>query len=182
MNTLLSKIDGLSSSETPISSGTHMICELQNIQNIELLNSLSGIRAVVDGICETYAFSVLGKLEHQFSPQGCSLVYLLSESHISVHTFPEKNYIAMDIYTCREYPNNDVYHEIHRYLEGVFSANGVAPIIIDRGSSAIQTANSICCDSDEDALSFDSKPSPDNPRTPTLLRISGVLTMSEMFS
>jgi S-adenosylmethionine decarboxylase len=153
MDTLLSKIDGLSSSETPISSGKHMICELQNIQNTELLNSLSGIRAVVDGICETYAFSVLGKLEHQFSPQGCSLVYLLSESHISVHTFPEKNYIAMDIYTCREYPNNDVYHEIYRHLESVFSANGVAPIIIDRGSSAIQTANSICCDSDEDAMS-----------------------------
>ena len=141
MSAFLSKIDAMSSTcETEpsslgstISSGKHMICELQNIQNTELLNSLAGIRDVVDGICDKYSFSVLGKLEHQFSPQGCSLVYLLSESHISVHTFPEKQYIAMDIYTCREYPNNDVYIEIYRHLERVFCAHGAFPTIIDRG-------------------------------------------------
>jgi len=119
---------------TFVSTGKHMICDLHNIGNIELLNSLSGIREVVDWICKEHSFPILGKLEHQFTPQGCSLVYLLSESHISVHTFPEKNYIAMDIYTCREYPNNDVYEKIYNYLANVFDADrGKTPIIIDRG-------------------------------------------------
>ena len=119
---------------TFVSTGKHMICDLHNIRNIELLNSLSGIREVVDSICEEHSFPILGKLEHQFTPQGCSLVYLLSESHISVHTFPEKNYIAMDIYTCREYPNNDVYEKIYNHLANVFDADrGKTPIIIDRG-------------------------------------------------
>ena len=119
---------------TFVSTGKHMICDLHNIRNIELLNSLSGIRQVVDSICDEHSFSVLGKLEHQFTPQGCSLVYLLSESHISVHTFPEKNYIAMDIYTCREYPNNDVYEQIYNHLVNVFDADrDKTPVIIDRG-------------------------------------------------
>jgi len=116
-----------------ISTGKHLLCELYNVRNVPLMNSMSGIREVLDWLCNNYSFSVLGKLEHQFEPQGCSLLYLLSESHISVHTFPEKNYIAMDIYTCREYPDNSVYEEIHTYLVDVFCAEKVAPTIIDRG-------------------------------------------------
>jgi S-adenosylmethionine decarboxylase len=116
-----------------ISTGKHLLCELYNVRNVQLMNSMTGIRDVLNWLCDTYSFSVLGKLEHQFEPQGCSLLYLLSESHISVHTFPEKNYIAMDVYTCREYPDNSVYEEIHTYLVDVFCAEKVAPMIVDRG-------------------------------------------------
>jgi S-adenosylmethionine decarboxylase len=116
-----------------VSSGKHMICDITDIRNTELLNSMSGIRHVLDTICSTHSFSVLGKLAHQFEPQGCSLVYLLSESHISVHTFPEKNYIAMDVYTCREYPDNSVYHQLYDYLVEIFQAKKETPFIVDRG-------------------------------------------------
>jgi S-adenosylmethionine/arginine decarboxylase-like enzyme len=37
---------------------------------------------------------------------------LLSESHLSVHTFPERNHISLDLYTCRQYDNDDVYINI----------------------------------------------------------------------
>jgi len=113
-----------------------MICDLQQIQNKRLLNSLAGIEAVVDDLCHKYDFTVLGKLTHLFTPQGCSLVYLLSESHISVHTFPEKNYLAMDIYTCREYPDNAVYEHIYDHLVRIFDAEHGTPLIVDRGESA----------------------------------------------
>jgi len=109
-----------------------MICELKNIKNDLTLNSLSEIRTILDIICHTYDFNVLGRMEHSFTPIGHTLIYLLSESHISVHTFPEKQYIAMDIYTCREYPDNSVYQEIYDYLVGVFEADREKPIIIDR--------------------------------------------------
>ena len=112
-----------------------MICDLQQIQNKRLLNSLAGIESVVDDLCHKYDFTVLGKLTHQFTPQGCSLVYLLSESHISVHTFPEKNYLAMDIYTCREYPDNAVYEHIYDHLVRIFDAEHGTPLIVDRGES-----------------------------------------------
>jgi S-adenosylmethionine decarboxylase proenzyme len=119
-----------------VSSGKHMICDIHEIQNTELLHSLSGIREVIDVICAKYSFTVLGKLEHQFTPYGCTLIYLLSESHISLHTFPEKNYIAMDIYTCREYPDNSIYEEIYQYLANVFCSKIDSPIIINRGESS----------------------------------------------
>lgn len=43
---------------------------------------------------------VLGALRHRFTPQGQSVVLLLSESHVSVHTWPEEHYAAVDLYTC----------------------------------------------------------------------------------
>ena len=118
---------------TMVSTGKHMICDIHHIRNTELLNSMSRIRGVLDAICTTHSFTVLGILEHQFEPQGCSLVYLLSESHISVHTFPEKNYIAMDIYTCREYPDNRMYQQLYDFLMVQFHADRNVPVILDRG-------------------------------------------------
>jgi S-adenosylmethionine decarboxylase len=57
---------------------------------------------------------------------------MLSESHISIHTFPERQYIALDIYTCREYPNNQVYNKIYDNLVEIFEATKEEPLIIDR--------------------------------------------------
>jgi len=37
---------------------------------------------------------------HQFHPQGISAVALLAESHLFVHTWPEKSYLAVDFFTC----------------------------------------------------------------------------------
>lgn len=37
---------------------------------------------------------------HHFSPQGLTLFALLKESHLAVHTWPEKGYVAIDIFTC----------------------------------------------------------------------------------
>ena len=37
---------------------------------------------------------------HKFQPQGMTGIVLLAESHIAIHTWPEFNYIALDIYTC----------------------------------------------------------------------------------
>lgn len=60
----------------------------------------------LDEIVATYSemvhkeFKVVGKAEHKFEPQGLTLVYILSESHFTVHTYPEHNYISLDLYIC----------------------------------------------------------------------------------
>jgi S-adenosylmethionine decarboxylase len=41
-------------------------------------------------------------MSHQFSPQGVTAICLLSESHISIHTWPEKGEAAVDVFTCGE--------------------------------------------------------------------------------
>lgn len=42
---------------------------------------------------------------HKFSPQGVTAILLLAESHISIHTWPEANKAAVDIYTCGSHTN-----------------------------------------------------------------------------
>jgi S-adenosylmethionine decarboxylase proenzyme len=113
-------------------SGKHMICDIKKIQNLELLHDIDRIKELLDMICEKYEFTILNKIEHKFEPQGLTILYLLSESHISIHTFPEKDYLALDIYTCRYYSTNDVYLEIYEYIIGAFNALVETPMITDR--------------------------------------------------
>ena len=46
--------------------------------------------------------TVIGKLFHQFSPQGVTGVVAIAESHLCIHTWPEHAYAAVDIFTCGE--------------------------------------------------------------------------------
>lgn len=113
-------------------SGKHMIIDLKEIKNESLMHDLDKIKQILDQICNKYEFSILNKTEHVFEPEGLTILYLLSESHISVHTFPEKKYIAIDLYTCRDYKDDIVYDEIYDLLVVSFEAKKEKPIIIDR--------------------------------------------------
>jgi S-adenosylmethionine decarboxylase proenzyme len=115
-----------------MSSGKHLICDIKNIKNHDLLNSLENLKSMFDYICFQYDFNILHKSEYKFTPQGITMIYMLSESHISIHTFPEKNYAAMDLYTCREYKNNNVYLEIQEYLKKMFDSSEENFTIIER--------------------------------------------------
>ena len=118
-------------SETHI-SGKHMIIDLKEIKNDVLIHDLDKIKTLLDTICNKYDFSILNKSEHVFEPQGLTILYLLSESHLSVHTFPERKYIAIDLYSCRDYKDNAVYEEIYDFFIESFQAKKEIPIIIDR--------------------------------------------------
>jgi S-adenosylmethionine decarboxylase len=115
-----------------MSSGKHMVCDIKNIKNYILLNSPEQLTNLLDHICNKFQYTILNKSQHIFEPQGFTALYLLSESHISIHTFPEENYAAIDIYTCRQYEDDQVYLEIYDYIIRVFNAEHNRPIIIDR--------------------------------------------------
>lgn len=46
--------------------------------------------------------TVVGSVFHPFTPQGLSGVVVVEESHLSIHTWPERGYAAVDFYTCGE--------------------------------------------------------------------------------
>lgn len=117
--------------ETQI-SGKHMICDIKDIKNNDLIHDLEGIKSLLDTICKQNDFSVLEKVEYKFHPEGLTLLYLLSESHISIHTFPERKYIAFDLYTCRTYNDDRAYLEIYDFLIDAFKARKETPMIINR--------------------------------------------------
>lgn len=49
-------------------------------------------------------FNVLSKCEHYFEPQGYTGLWLLSESHFAIHSFPENDKIYMELTSCVEKP------------------------------------------------------------------------------
>ena len=57
---------------------------------------------VIQDIAEAAKVTILNISKHKFEPQGFTILALLAESHISFHTFPEKNIISFDFFTCGE--------------------------------------------------------------------------------
>jgi|UniRef100_A0A6C0DI62 S-adenosylmethionine/arginine decarboxylase-like enzyme len=102
--------------EKKTSSGKHMICDFKKITNTQLLNSKLDLKLLCKDLCVSNNYKILGEIDHEFYPHGCSFIFLLSESHLSVHTFPEKNHISFDLYTCRQYENNNTYIDIFLYI------------------------------------------------------------------
>jgi S-adenosylmethionine decarboxylase len=116
-----------------ISAGKHLICDIKDIRNTTMLNSTSMLREMLKHICAVCEYQILNEMSHDFLPIGCSIIFLLSESHISIHTFPEKNYISFDLYSCRQYENNNEYEIIFNYLLTELDASNKSTCkIIDR--------------------------------------------------
>ena len=122
-----------SPSTAPVSTGKHMICDLTNIRNATRLESMDSMHELLEDICAKYDFTILNKSQHKFEPQGITVLYMLSESHISIHTFPEQHYLALDIYTCRYYEDDTVYMEIYDKLVKWFHCDRGIPTILSRG-------------------------------------------------
>ena len=78
-------------------AGIHLILDLWGAQN---LNSMSKIKKLLTESVKACGATLLKTELHQFSPQGISGIAVIAESHISIHTWPEKGYAAMDIFTC----------------------------------------------------------------------------------
>ncbi|MCG9891600.1 MAG: adenosylmethionine decarboxylase [Thermosynechococcaceae cyanobacterium MS004] len=63
--------------------------------------------------------TLLNEVLHQFEPHGITALALLSESHISIHTWPEVGYAALDVFTCGSHTDPE---EACRYLIKAFRA------------------------------------------------------------
>ncbi|MEM3437691.1 MAG: adenosylmethionine decarboxylase [Nitrososphaerales archaeon] len=79
--------------------GIHIIAELLGVDS-EKISRVEGIRNIFDRVISESNLKVVSSNFYQFEPYGVSAVYLLRESHLSVHTWPEYGYIALDIFTC----------------------------------------------------------------------------------
>ncbi|MFN3301948.1 MAG: adenosylmethionine decarboxylase [Patescibacteria group bacterium] len=67
---------------------------------------------------------------HKFKPQGITGIILLAESHIAIHSWPQINYVAVDIFTCGKKTKP---HEALKYLKKVFKPKKIKVLEIKRG-------------------------------------------------
>ena len=77
----------------------HLLLELYRC-DYEKLNDESFLRCTLNRASKLAKATILNLISNKFEPQGVTAIALLAESHISIHTWPESNYSAVDIFTC----------------------------------------------------------------------------------
>lgn len=81
-------------------SGTHLLLDLYGAKH---LSDLNFIREQLNNVAVICGATLLDIQLHKFGEgQGITGVALLAESHISIHTWPEHSYAAIDIFMCGE--------------------------------------------------------------------------------
>jgi S-adenosylmethionine decarboxylase len=79
--------------------GTHLLIELRDC-NPEILKSLEKVRKILVSAAKEAKATIINNSFHEFNPFGISGVVVIAESHLTVHTWPEYGYAAVDIFTC----------------------------------------------------------------------------------
>ncbi|CAM3523204.1 adenosylmethionine decarboxylase [Hydrogenibacillus schlegelii] len=82
-------------------SGRHIAVDVWGV-SAERLNDVEWLREQLVEAAEKSGATVLGVQSKAFEPQGATVLVMLSESHISIHTYPEHGFAAIDCYTCGE--------------------------------------------------------------------------------
>lgn len=79
--------------------GQHILLELYECDK-DVLNNEEKVKKVLVHSAEVCGATVISTSSHKFSPHGVSAIVMIAESHLSIHTWPEYGYAAIDIFTC----------------------------------------------------------------------------------
>ena len=111
----------------PSYAGTHITGDFWGCK---LINSKEQIEEILHKAATLAGSTPLQASVYAFEPQGITGVILLAESHISIHTWPEIGFVAVDVFTCGAHtePLKAV-----EYLQEVFGAKEVEIRTITRG-------------------------------------------------
>ncbi len=86
-------------SPPPDTLGRHLIAEFYGCDHA-VLDDEPRVRAAVQVAAERVGATVIATASHKYTPQGVTASVLIAESHLSIHTWPEHGYAAVDIFTC----------------------------------------------------------------------------------
>ena len=115
--------------KAPGALGTHIIVELSDCHP-KVLADVDRVRNILIAAAKEANAEVLQTAFHRFAPQGVSGVVVIAESHLSIHTWPEYGYAAMDIYTCGD--KTDPWKAC-RYAAAEFQAKQMLTTEVRRG-------------------------------------------------
>ena len=92
-------LNSLNNQKKLVHKSKHLLLELYRC-NFEKLNDESFLRCRLNNAAKLANSKVLNIISNKFEPQGVTAIALLAESHLSIHTWPESHYSAVDIFTC----------------------------------------------------------------------------------
>ena len=79
--------------------GQHIVADIYDLDSDEVGDSVR-LRTTLAEAIEVCGANICGHVDKTFEPQGFTCLYLLAESHASIHTYPEQGAIFFDAFTC----------------------------------------------------------------------------------
>jgi S-adenosylmethionine decarboxylase len=79
--------------------GHHTLIDLTGCNSL-VINDKNAIEMILIEVAARIGATVVSSVFHPFAPIGVSGVLIIAESHITIHTWPEHGYAALDFFTC----------------------------------------------------------------------------------
>jgi S-adenosylmethionine decarboxylase proenzyme len=122
-------------------NGLHILAEFHGCTCAEvLLTRVDSLQALCLAACGEPGLTVVAQAFHGFgsegAPAGATGAVVLAESHLAVHTWPERAAATLDIYVCNfSQDNRSAAEAAYRYLEQAFKPTRVVRRDIERGGT-----------------------------------------------
>ena len=113
-----------------VTTGTHFLVEYTGCDP-SVLDDVDRVRTLLSSAAEAAGATPVTSAFHTFRPRGVTGVVVLRESHISIHTWPETGYAAVDIYTC----GSCLPEQAHAYLLEHLRAEMAQVLEVARGDA-----------------------------------------------
>lgn len=94
----------------------HFVIELFGLDP-NILNKQPLLFKKLDQFSAKLQLTVVNRFFHTFNPLGLTCVYVLAESHLAVHTWPERGYLHIDLFTCSSQTD---FLKVKRYIKEIF--------------------------------------------------------------
>lgn len=114
--------------------GKHLILELWEC-DVKSLNSVTFVKDLITTSARKAGAAVIDVVCYSFDTGGVTGVAVLAESHISIHTWPEHAYAAVDIFTCGDIIDP---RDAASYLTERLCAKNSSILLIERGTLNIK--------------------------------------------
>lgn len=119
------------------SLGHQIIAEFYGCNN-NCLNDVDAIRRIMVEAADRAGASIVSETFHHFSPHGVSGAVIIAESHLSIHTWPEYGYAAVDLFTCGDTVSSE---EAFNHLRDSLEASQVSTMEMRRGQVDMMVSN-----------------------------------------
>lgn len=86
--------------------GKHLTVDMYGC-SFDILDNIEYIKTAMTTAVEESNLTLLDFSYYKFDPQGLTALALLAESHMSIHTYPELGYAAVDVFTCGDHIRPD---------------------------------------------------------------------------
>ena len=109
--------------------GRHLLLELFDCDP-DAINNVEAVKGVLIEAAKRAQATIVDVVFHEFNPFGVSGVVVIAESHLSIHTWPEYRYAAVDVFSCGDVLQPEI---AVNYLVEQFGARRMSVVELQRG-------------------------------------------------